>query len=99
MEKERRYQERMKQHEKSSQDRTVGEGGDKLRVWAFSADKTYRQAISWKGIERMWTTSKPTKALEDGRPVLLRRVPRGQVRASERVQVLRGQAPSLRASA
>ena len=65
MEKERRYQERMKQYEKEqAKIRQLEKAADQLRLWAFQGmDKTYRRAISMeKRIERMRTTAKPTKA-------------------------------------
>lgn len=65
MEKERRYQERMKQYEKEqAKIAQLEKAAEQLRVWAFMGmDKTYRRAISMeKRIERMRTTSKPTKA-------------------------------------
>ena len=65
VEKERRYQERMKQYEKEqAKIRQLEKAADQLRLWAFQGmDKTYRRAISMeKRIERMRTTSKPTKA-------------------------------------
>ena len=65
VEKERRYQERMKQYEKEqAKIEQLEKAAEQLRVWAFMGmDKTYRRAISMeKRIERMRTTSKPTKA-------------------------------------
>ena len=65
MEKERRYQERMKQYEKEqAKIAQLEKAAEQLRVWAFMGmDKTYRRAISMeRRIERMRTTSKPTKA-------------------------------------
>ena len=65
VEKERRYQERMKQYEKEqAKIQQLEKAAEQLRVWAFMGmDKTYRRAISMeKRIERMRTTSKPTKA-------------------------------------
>ena len=65
VEKERRYQERMKQYEKEqAKIPQLEKAAEQLRVWAFMGmDKTYRRAISMeKRIERMRTTSKPTKA-------------------------------------
>ena len=65
VEKERRYQERMKQYEKEqAKIAQMEKAAEQLRVWAFMGmDKTYRRAISMeKRIERMRTTSKPTKA-------------------------------------
>ena len=65
VEKERRYQERMKQYEKEqAKIAQLEKAAEQLRVWAFMGmDKTYRRAISMeKRIERMRTTSKPTRA-------------------------------------
>ena len=65
VEKERRYQERMKQYLKEqAKIEQLEAAADQLRLWAFKGmDKTYRRAISMeKRIERMRTTSKPTKA-------------------------------------
>ena len=65
VEKERRYQERMKQYEKEqAKIQQLEKAAEQQRVWAFMGmDKTYRRAISMeKRIERMRTTSKPTKA-------------------------------------
>ena len=65
VEKERRFQERMKQYEKEqAKIEQLEKAAEQLRLWAFQGmDKTYRRAISMeKRIERMRTTSKPTKA-------------------------------------
>ena len=65
VEKERRYQERMKQYEKEqAKIHQMEKAADQLRLWAFQGmDKPYRRAISMeKRIERMRTTAKPTKA-------------------------------------
>ena len=65
VEKERRYQERMKQYEKEqAKIQQLEKSAEQLRMWAFQGmDKTYRRAISMeKRIERMRTTAKPTKA-------------------------------------
>ena len=65
VEKERRYQERMKQYEKEqAKIQQLEKAAEQLRVWTFQGmDKTYRRAISMeKRIERMRTTAKPTKA-------------------------------------
>ena len=65
VEKERRYQERMKRYEKEqAKIHQLEKAADQLRLWAFQGmDKTYRRAISMeKRIERMRTTAKPTKA-------------------------------------
>ena len=65
VEKERRYQERMKQYEKEqAKIAQLEKAAEQLRVWAFMGmDKTCRRASSMeRRIERMRTTSKPTKA-------------------------------------
>ena len=65
VEKERRYQEKMKQYLKEqAKIEQLEKSAEQLRLWAFQGmDKTYRRAISMeKRIERMRTTSKPTKA-------------------------------------
>ena len=65
VEKERRFQERMKQYEKEqAKIEQLEKAAEQLRMWAFQGmDKTYRRAISMeRRIERMRTTSKPTKA-------------------------------------
>ena len=65
VEKERRFQERMKRYQKEqAKIEQLERAADQLRLWAFQGmDKTYRRAISMeKRIERMRTTSKPTKA-------------------------------------
>ncbi len=65
VEKERRFQERMKQYEKEqAKIDQLEKSAEQLRMWAFQGmDKTYRRAISMeRRIERMRTTSKPTKA-------------------------------------
>jgi len=65
IEKERRYQERMKQYLKEqAKIQQLEKSAEQLRLWAFQGmDKTYRRAISMeKRIERMRTVSKPTKA-------------------------------------
>ena len=65
VEKERRYQEKMKQYLKEqAKIEQLEKSADQLRLWAFQGmDKTYRRAISMeKRIERMRTTAKPTKA-------------------------------------
>ena len=65
VEKERRYQERMKQYEKEqAKIQQMEKAAEQLRVWAFMGmDKTYRRAISMeRRIERMRTTAKPTRA-------------------------------------
>ena len=65
VEKERRFQERMRQYEKEqAKIEQLEKAAEQLRLWAFQGmDKTYRRAISMeRRIERMRTTSKPTKA-------------------------------------
>ena len=65
VEKERRFQERMKQYEKEqAKIQQLEKSAEQLRLWAFQGmDKTYRRAISMeRRIERMRTTSKPSKA-------------------------------------
>ena len=65
VEKERRFQERMKQYEKEqAKIEQLEKAAEQLRMWAFQGmHKTYRRAISMeKRIERMRTTSKPTQA-------------------------------------
>lgn len=63
-EKERRYQERLKQYEKEqAKIAQLEEAAENLRMWAFKGmDKTYKRAKSMeKRIERIRTTDKPTK--------------------------------------
>ncbi len=65
VEKERRYQERLKQYQKEqAKIEQLERAADQLRLWAFQGmDKTYRRAINIeRRIERMRTTAKPTKA-------------------------------------
>ena len=65
VEKERRYQERLKQYQKEqAKIQQLEKAADQLRLWAFQGmDKTYRRAINIeRRIERMRTTAKPTKA-------------------------------------
>ena len=65
VEKERRYQERLKQYQKEqAKIQQLERAAEQLRVWAFMGmDKTYRRAVNIeRRIERMRTTSKPTKA-------------------------------------
>ncbi|WP_295579221.1 ribosomal protection-like ABC-F family protein [uncultured Oscillibacter sp.] len=65
VEKERRFQERMKQFEKEqAKIQQLEKAAEQLRLWAFQGmDKTYRRAISMeRRIQRMRTTEKPTKA-------------------------------------
>ncbi|MGN0985106.1 MAG: ribosomal protection-like ABC-F family protein [Candidatus Enterenecus sp.] len=63
-EKERRYQERLKQYEKEQA--KIGQleaAAEQMRLWAFKGnDKQYKRAINMeKRIERMRTTDRPTK--------------------------------------
>ena len=65
IEKERRYQEQMKQYLKEqAKIEQLEKAAEQLRLWAFQGmDKTYRRAISMeRRIERMRTVAKPTKA-------------------------------------
>ncbi|MDD3347839.1 ribosomal protection-like ABC-F family protein [Oscillibacter sp.] len=65
VEKERRFQERMKQYEKEqAKIQQLEKSAEQLRLWAFQGmDKTYRRAVSMeRRIERMRTTEKPSKA-------------------------------------
>jgi len=65
VEKERRFQERMKQYEKEqAKIEQLEKSAEQLRLWAFQGmDKTYRRAVSMeRRIERMRTTAKPTRA-------------------------------------
>ena len=65
IEKERRYQEQMKQYMKEqAKIQQMEAAAEQLRMFAFKGlDKTYRRAISMeRRIERMRTTAKPTKA-------------------------------------
>ncbi len=65
LEKQRRYEERLKQYEKEqAKIAQLEKSVEQLRIWAYSGmDKTFRRAKSMeKRIERMRTTDKPTKA-------------------------------------
>ena len=65
VEKERRYQERMKQYEKEqAKIAQLEKSAEQLRLWAFQGMvKTYRRAIYMeRRIVRMRTPAKPTKA-------------------------------------
>jgi ATPase subunit of ABC transporter with duplicated ATPase domains len=65
IEKERRYQERMKQYEKEqAKIAQLTEAADKMHLWAFMGnDKLHKRAFSMeKRIERLRQTEKPTKA-------------------------------------
>ena len=64
VEKERRYQERLKQYQKEqAKIEQLEKAAEQLRVWAFMGmDKTYRRAVNIeRRIERMRTTAKPTR--------------------------------------
>lgn len=64
VEKERRYEEQLKQYEKEqAKIGQLQEAADKLHLWAFmGADKLHKRAFSMeKRIERMRTTDRPTK--------------------------------------
>ena len=64
VEKEKRYQEKLKQYEKEqAKIHQLTEAADRLRLWAFMGnDAMYKRAFSMeKRIERMRTTDKPTK--------------------------------------
>ena len=65
VEKERRYQERMKQYLKEqAKIRQLEKAADQMHLWAFMGnDALHKRAFSMeKRIERMRTTEKPTKA-------------------------------------
>jgi ATP-binding cassette subfamily F protein 3 len=65
VEKERRFQERMKQYQKEqAKIEQLTEASEKLRLWAFMGnDALYKRAISMeRRIERMRTTAKPSQA-------------------------------------
>ncbi len=64
IEKERRYQEKLKQYEKEqAKIKQLEEAADKLHLWAFmGADKLHKRAFSMeRRIERIRQTEKPTK--------------------------------------
>ena len=64
VEKEHRYQEKLKQYEKEqAKIEQLEKAAEQLRVWAYSGnDKTFKRAQSMeKRIERLRTTDKPTK--------------------------------------
>ena len=64
VEKERRYEEKLRQYEKEqAKIRQLQEAADKLHLWAFMGnDKLHKRAFSMeKRIERLRTTDKPTK--------------------------------------
>ncbi len=63
-EKERRFQERLKQYEKEqAKIEQLQEAADKMRLWAFLGnDKLYKRAINMeRRMERLQTTDRPTK--------------------------------------
>ena len=65
IEKERRYQERLKQYEKEqAKIAQLTEAAEKMHLWAFMGnDKLHKRAFSMeKRIERLRQTEKPTKA-------------------------------------
>jgi ATPase subunit of ABC transporter with duplicated ATPase domains len=64
VEKERRYEERLKQYEKEqAKIQQLEKSAEQLRTWAYSGmDKTFKRAKSMeKRIERMHTLDRPTK--------------------------------------
>ena len=64
VEKERRYEEKLRQYEKEqAKIQQLEKAADQLRTWAYSGmDKTFKRAKSMeKRIERMRTTDRPTK--------------------------------------
>lgn len=64
LEKERRYEERLRQYEKEqAKIEQLEKAAEQLRIWAYSGmDKTFRRAKSMeKRIEKMRTMDKPTK--------------------------------------
>ena len=64
VEKEHRYQEKLKQYEKEqAKIEQLEKASQQLRIWAYSGnDKTFKRAQSMeKRIERLRTTDKPTK--------------------------------------
>ena len=64
VEKERRYQEKLKQYEKEqAKIQQLEKAAEQLRIWAYSGnDKIFKRAQSMeKRIERLRTTDKPTK--------------------------------------
>ncbi len=63
-EKERRFQEQLRQYEKEqAKVHQLEEAADKMRLWAFLGnDKLYKRAINMeRRIERLQTTDRPTK--------------------------------------
>ena len=96
VEKERRYQERMKQYLKEqAKIEQLEKSAEQLRLWAFQGmDKTYRRAISMeRRIERMRTTSKPTKARKMDARFNTAEFHGDEILAAESRQSLWGQAP------
>ena len=64
VEKERRYQEKLKQYEKEqAKIQQLEKAAEQLRIWAYSGnDKIFKRAQSMeKRIERMQTTDRPTR--------------------------------------
>jgi len=64
VEKERRYEEKLRQYEKEqAKIAQLEKSAEQLRIWAYSGmDKTFKRAKSMeKRIERMRTTDRPTK--------------------------------------
>ena len=64
IEKERRYQERLRQYEKEqAKIAQLQEAADQMRIWAFKGnDKQYKRAINMeRRIERMRQTDRPSK--------------------------------------
>ena len=64
IEKERRYQERLRQYEKEqAKIAQLQEAADQMRIWAFKGnDKQYKRAINMeRRIERMRQTGRPSK--------------------------------------
>ena len=64
VEKERRYEEKLKQYEKEqAKIAQLEKSAEQLRIWAYSGmDKTFKRAKSMeRRIERMRTTDRPTK--------------------------------------
>ena len=64
VEKERRYQEKLKQYEKEqAKIQQLEKAAEQLRIWAYSGnDKIFKRAQSMeKRIERMRTTDRPTR--------------------------------------
>ena len=95
IEKERRYQEKLRQYEKEqAKIRQLQEAADKLHLWAFMGnDKLHKRAFSMeRRIERIRQTEKPTKARAPHRPVRRAGVRRGRGAGDPRPgQVLRGE--------